>query len=224
MQYQLPLPADRPTTIMLVDDHPVLRGGLRRILEEHHYRVVAEAGNGEEALASLSRHKPTIVILDIGLPGVRGIELAAEMLESRPDARIIFLTVHRDEEYVYQALSMGASGYVLKDCLDTEVVEAVRRVEGGGRYLTPLISNEIVSACIARGGSSVSPAFDALTLREREVLALVCDGESSKGLAARLGISARTAEHHRQAIMRKLGARSIAELIKLAIRHRLIEV
>ena len=209
---------------MLVDDHAVLRSGLRRILEEQHYRVVAEAGNAAEALRLLRERAPSLVILDIGLPGVRGIELAAEILESRPQTRVIFLTVHRDEEYVYQALSLGASGYVLKDCLDTEVLEAVRSVERGGRYLTPLISSEIVSACVHKTPQASTRAFDGLTVREREVLALVCDGASNKELASGLGISARTVEHHRQALMKKLGVHSIAELIKLAIRHKLINV
>jgi DNA-binding NarL/FixJ family response regulator len=221
---QLPPPPERPTTIMLIDDHAVLRSGLRRILEEHHYRVVAEAGNATDAMRLLAERTPALVILDIGLPGVRGIELASEILAAYPQTAVIFLTVHKDEEYVYQALSIGASGYVLKDCLDTEVIDAVRSVERGGRYLTPLISSEVVHAYTSKTPQAFKSVFDGLTVREREVVSLLCEGQSSKELAAVLNISARTADHHRGAIMKKLGVRSIAELIRLAARYKLIDI
>jgi two-component system, NarL family, response regulator NreC len=224
VQPRLPLASGQPTSIMLIDDHAVLRSGLRRILEEHHYRVVAEAGNATEAMQQLRQTNPSMVILDIGLPGVRGIELAADILETRPQTQIIFLTVHKDEEYVYQALSIGAAGYVLKDCLDTEVIDAVRSVEKGGRYLTPLISSEIVSSLTSKNPQPFRSVFDGLTVRERQVVSLLCEGRSNKELASALNISARTVEHHRQAIMKKLAVHSIAELIKLAIRYKLIDI
>ena len=219
-----PVALNRPTTIMLVDDHPLLRTGLRKILEDHHYCVVGEAGNAAAARRLLEEHRPSIAILDIGLPGVRGVELAAEMRASHPDTRVIFLTVHKEEEYVHQALSIGASGYVLKDCLETEVLDAVRAAERGGRYLTPLISSELVQSYARQAQPTCQPVFDRLTVREREVLSLLCDGRSTKAVAEALCISGRTVEHHRQAVMKKLGAHSVADLLKCALRSRLVEM
>jgi DNA-binding NarL/FixJ family response regulator len=219
----MPLAPSRPTTILLVDDHPVLRSGLRRILEAHHYQVVGEAGNAVDARRLLQQQAPTLVILDIGLPGVRGIELGAEILNTCPHTRVIFLTVHKEEEYVYQALAIGASGYVLKDCLDTEVLDAIRCVERGERYVTPLVSSALVRAWTNRMSEGFHSVFDGLTVRERQVVSLLCDGQSTKDVAATLCISTRTAEHHRQSVMKKLGVQSIAEFIKLAIKHKITE-
>ncbi len=210
-------------SVFLVDDHAILRQGLRRILEESGCRVIGEAGNGIQAREALSSLNPRVIILDISLPGVRGIELAGEFRESHPESRIIFLTVHKEAEYVTQALSAGASGYVLKDCLDTEIIDAIHCVTRGKTYLTPMISSEIIHSYPRTTGGTYGP-FHALSLREREVLSLLCEGETSKEIAGKLLISVRTVEHHRQSIMRKLGAGSVPELMKLAIRHRFIEI
>ena len=221
---RLSLAPTRPTTILLVDDHAILRSGLRRILEAHRYQVVGEAGDAADARRLIQQHAPTIVILDIGLPGVRGIELGAEILVASRETRVIFLTVHKEEEYVYQALSIGASGYVLKDCLDTEVLDAIRCVERGERYVTPLVSSALVRACTNRIAEGFHSIFDSVTVRERQVVSLLCDGQPTKEVAAALCISTRTAEHHRQSVMKKLGVQSIAELVKLALKHQITEL
>lgn len=212
-------------SVVLIDDHAILRSGLRRILEEHQYTVEGEAGNAGEARQVLSRISPAFVILDISLPGVRGIELASEILERHRGTRVVFLTVHKDEEYVRQALQIGASGYILKDCIDTEIISALECVAAGGKYITPLVSQGVMDsfAHVSRRASERA-SFDTLTNREREVLTLICDGKSSRDIADLLCISARTAEHHRQAGMKKLGVRSLAELIRVAIRKKLVEL
>lgn len=212
-------------SIVIIDDHAILRSGLRHILEEHAYEVIGEAANAAEAAQVLAQKTPGIIILDIGLPGVRGIELASEILRQYPEIRIIFLTVHKDEEYVQQALAVGAYGYVLKDCIETEIIDALQYAEAGRKYLTPLISSEVVAGLSLRSSApSDLAAFDTLTPREREVLTLLCDGKTNKEIAQALFISVRTAEHHRQMVMKKTGVRSIADLIKSAIRKKFVEL
>lgn len=224
LQPRPPLAPGWPTTLLLVDDHAVLRSGLRQILEAHHYQVVGEAGNAADAWHLIRQHAPAIVILDIGLPGIRGIELGEDILKASRKTRVIFLTVHKEEEYVYQALSIGASGYVLKDCLDTEVLDAIRCVERGERYVTPLVSSALIRACTNRISEGFHSIFDGVTVRERQVVSLLCDGQSTKEVAAALCISTRTAEHHRQSVMKKLGVQSMAELVKLALKHKITEL
>jgi len=214
-----------PRSIVIIDDHAILRNGLRHILEEHDYEVIGEAANAAEAKELLARITPAMVILDIGLPGVRGIELAGEILALAPGIKIIFLTVHKDEEYVYQALSVGGYGYVLKDSVDTEILDALEYAMQGRKYLTPLISNEVVAGLSLKSDASPeSAALDTLTKREREVLTLICDGKANKEIAGMLFISVRTVEHHRQMVMKKSGAHSVADLIKRAIKKKFVEL
>ncbi|MGE5313571.1 MAG: response regulator [Acidobacteriota bacterium] len=211
-------------SIVIIDDHAILRSGLRHILEEHSYDVIGEAGSAEEARQLLLQKTPAIIILDIGLPGVRGIELAETILKQHPGIRIIFLTVHKDEEYVQQALAVGGYGYVLKDCIDTEIIDALQYVEAGRKYLTPLISSELVTGLSLKSSVPAPASFETLTPREREVLTLLCDGKTNKEIAQMLFISVRTAEHHRQMVMKKTGAHTVADLIKMAIRKKIISV
>lgn len=212
-------------SIVIIDDHAILRNGLRHILEEHGYDVIGEAANAAEAMQVLARFSPAMVILDIGLPGMRGIELAGEILALYPAMKIVFLTVHKDEEYVYQALSVGGYGYVLKDSVDTEIIDALEYAQQGRKYLTPLISNEIVASLAPKSAVPLEhQKFETLTRREREVLTLLCDGKTNKEIAEALFISVRTVEHHRQTVMRKTGMRSIADLIKCAIKQKFVEI
>jgi DNA-binding NarL/FixJ family response regulator len=218
-------PTVSPRSIVIIDDHAILRNGLRHILEEHNYEVIGEAANATEAIQVLAHTVPAMVILDIGLPGVRGIELAGEILAFYPDVKIIFLTVHKDEEYVYQALSVGGYGYVLKDLVDTEILDALEYAGQGRKYLTPLISNEIVAGLSLKSATPTeTSALDTLTKREREVLTLICDGKANKDIAELLFISVRTVEHHRQMVMKKAGVKSVADLIKRAIKKKFIEL
>lgn len=209
--------------ILIVDDHAIMRSGLRRILDEHSFTDVHEAGNGLDALALLSQFLPEIVILDIGLPGMRGFELAHEILTRYSRVKIIFLTMYKEAEYVSRAMSMGVAGYVLKDCVDSELIAAVRAVRLGRTYLTPMISGEILQMHSHKFGGSRS-MFSSLTNREREVLTFVADGKSNKEIAGMLYISPRTVEHHRQNLMRKMDVSSVPELIKVALRNKLISL
>ncbi len=216
-------PAETARSIVIIDDHAILRNGLRHILEEHGYDVIGEAANAAEAMQVLARAVPAMVILDIGLPGTRGIELAREILALHPSVKIVFLTVYKDEEYVYQALSVGGYGYVLKDSVDTEIIDALEYAGEGRKYLTPLISNEIVASLAPKPAMQPEhSALETLTRREREVLRLICDGMTNKEIAEALFISVRTVEHHRQTVMRKAGVRSVADLIKSAIRQKFV--
>ena len=211
--------------ILIVDDHPVVRKGLATILGAHAFTDILETGDGAEALALIDTYKPDIVIMDISLPDIRGIDLASEVLRRFPETKILFLTIHREEEYVRQALSVGAAGYLLKDCLDTEIIAAIQSVQRGRTYLTPMISNEIVSSyAMKQADVDPQPAFGTLTKREREILTLLSRGKTNKEIAAMLFISPRTVEHHRQHVMKKLEVTSVPELIKLALRKKLIEL
>jgi two-component system response regulator NreC len=211
--------------LLLVDDHAIVRRGLRMILEARGFHAIVEAGSGIEALNLLKEFTPDVVILDIALPGMRGIDLASEILRLHPETKVIFLTMHKDEEYVHQAMSIGASGYLLKDCMDTEIVVAVHSVLKGRSYLTPMISREILSTYTNKfDENNGRPTFRELTSREREILTLLGEGKTNKAIAELLFISPRTVEHHRQNLMKKLSVSSIPELIKLAIKKKLIEL
>lgn len=219
-------PANATTNpkILIVDDHAIVRQGLRLILAAESFDDILEAGNGLDVVAMLDQVQPDVVILDIALPGMRGIDVASEILKRYPETKIIFLTMHKDEEYVYQAMAIGASGYVLKECLDTEIITAIHTVQKGRNYLTPLISSEIMNTYSQslRADGQQSP-FSLLSNREREILTLLSEGRTNKQIADLLFISPRTVEHHRQNLMKKLDVSSIPELIKLAIKKKLIE-
>lgn len=201
----------------------MVRQGLRKILESHAYANIAEAGNSIETMEALQRCQPDVILMDIGLPGIRGIELATEIITRYPAIRIIFITMHKDEEYVYQAMSTGVAGYLLKDCTESEVVFAIQSVLKGKTYLTPMISTQLVNVYAGKSGSDYAQStFNLLTNREREILAFIGEGKSNQVIADTLFISARTVEHHRQNLMKKLNVASLPELIKLAIKNKLI--
>ena len=210
-----------PYSIILADDHVLVRQGLRRILEGMpELEVVGEANDGLELLALLDSLVPDIVILDIFMPNLRGIEAIYEIKKIRPEVNILILTMHKDKEYLYLALSAGAKGYLLKEDADKELFSAIEKVRQGKTYISPHFSEEIVDDLVqvGRGGAKTVFEVDPLTPREREVLKLIAEGKSSKEIAQLLFISVPTANNHRANIMGKLGLNKATDLVKYAIR------
>lgn len=203
--------------IVVVDDHAVVRSGLRMLLEaEADLEVVGEAGDAREAVFEVRAQKPNVILLDVVMPGESGIEAVPKLLHESPDAKILVLSMQDDPHYVREAFAAGASGYVLKEAADAEVVEAVRQVAGGGRYVHPVLGARMVAADAAAQAAAES---DPLSDREREVLKLLALGHTNQEIAKQLYISVRTAETHRAHIMRKLGLETRAELVRYAIDH-----
>ena len=211
--------------LMLVDDHEVVRSGLRMLLEgEPDVEIVGEFGLAKEALASLERLKPDVVVMDIGLPDLSGIDATTEVKRLREETAVVALTIHEDEEYFFKMLDAGASGYVPKRAAPEELLTAIRAAATGEVYLYPSMAKLLVkdyltqeSQAEARGG------MNGLTDREQEVLAHLADGASNLEIGETLGISPKTVARHRENIMRKLGMHSRTELVKYAIRKGIIQ-
>jgi DNA-binding NarL/FixJ family response regulator len=201
--------------ILLADDHVLILDGIRTLLGAE-VDLVGTAPNGRELISAACRSKPDIILLDISMPGLNGFEAARKLRRTAPEAKLIFLTMHGDAGYVADALRLGASGYVLKSCTTSELMEAIREVAAGRRYVTPLVR-------VPSNLSGTSKSAEGLTARQREVLQLMAEGKCPKEISSQLEISVRTVEFHKYGIMQKLGLRTIAELTKYALRHRLTE-
>ena len=216
--------------VLLIDDHELVRSGIKALLEKSEdIRVVGEAGEGHEALECIRETNPDVVLLDISLPGLNGLEVAAKARKDFPRLRIVFLSMHSNEEYVLQALKVGASGYVLKQASTRELELAVRSAKKGETFLSPAISNTVVSDYMARlkGGPVRKPGvnpYEVLTSRQREILQLIAEGFSSKEIAQKLGLSINTIEVHRANLMDRLNIHDIAGLVRYAIQTGIIEV
>lgn len=210
------------TKILLADDHKIVREGLRSILEkELQADVVAQAENGRATLALAREHRPDIVIMDITMPELNGIEAAAQIVQELPGTKIIALSMHSDKKYVSEMLRAGASGYLLKDCAVDELGLAIQVVLSNRIYVSPDVTGVVVSDYLERVGQTRSSIAAKLTVKEREVLQLIAEGHSTKEIASRLSVSIQTIDTHRQHIMEKLDLHSIAELTKYAIREGL---
>ena len=207
--------------VLVVDDHAVVRAGLRRVLDaEDDIETVGEAPNAERAVYEALETKPDVVLMDVVMPGKSGIEGLPALLQAVPDVQVLMLSMQDDPRYVREAFEAGASGYVLKEAADTDVVEAVRAVASGERYVHPALGARLVAAESAERRRAES---DPLSDREREVLRLLALGHTNQEIAAQLYISVRTAETHRAHIMQKLGLSSRAELVRYALENGLIE-
>ena len=205
--------------ILLADDHPVLRAGLRSVLSrEPDLQIVAEEGDGTAALASLLALKPDVAVLDIQMPGLSGLEVARRLGDSR--TAIVLLSLHREEQDVQSALDAGVLGYVVKDDLTADLVQAIRAAGRGDMYISPRVSGSLVRALRREPAQATS----SLTPRERDVLKLLAEGLRSKDIADRLALSPKTVEGHRAALMEKLDIHSVAGLVKYALKHRLAEL
>lgn len=212
-----------PISIALVDDHAIVRDGLAMLLElQPDLRVVASFGDAASAVRFCAEQRPDVVVLDVGMPGLSGIDAARHIHESAADTRILMLSMHSGSEYVAQALSAGADGYVLKESAGAEMVEAVRAVNAGARFLSRKISWPSVQECLRV--SAPNQPLDRLTPRERQVLKLVVDGHSSNDVAAQLGLSSRSVDTYRSRLMSKLGVADLASLVKFAVRHGVTSV
>jgi two-component system, NarL family, response regulator NreC len=206
--------------VLIVDDHAVVRSGLRLLLEaEEDIEVVGEAGTAREAVFEVRASEPDVVLMDVVMPGGSGIDATPQLLHERPEAKILVLSMQDDPSYVRQAFEAGASGYVLKEAADTEVVAAVREVAAGRSYVNPALGARLVAA---DSEARKRAAADPLSEREREVLRLLALGHTNQEIAQTLYISVRTAETHRAHIMQKLSLRSRADLVRHALANGLL--
>jgi len=211
--------------LLLVDDHAVVRTGLRMLLEEQgDMTIVGEAGTAREAIEAATRLKPDLVLMDIGLPDMSGIDAARELKRQRPDIAIVALTIHEDAEYFFKMLDAGATGYVPKRAAPEELLSAIDAAARGEVYLYPSLAKLLVGDYLKQEQAVKSArALDGLTAREQEVLTQLVEGESNQAIADRLGISPKTVARHRENLMRKLNLHSRAELVKYAIRKGIIQ-
>jgi two-component system, NarL family, response regulator NreC len=214
-------PLPDPIRVVIVDDHTLVRSGLRLLLEaERGFLVEDEAADAEQAIRLARLHKPDVVLLDVVMPGRSGIDAAPEILAAAPQARILVLSMQDDPSYVRQAFGAGASGYLLKEAADDELVQAVREVAAGNRYVHPALGARLAAA---EAEAKARAEADPLSDREREVLRLLALGHTNQEIAKLLFISVRTAETHRAHVMQKLRLSTRAELVRHAIRQGLLE-
>jgi DNA-binding NarL/FixJ family response regulator len=214
-----------PIRIVLADDHELLRQGVRALLRaEADFQVVGEAGDGLTALDMVDRLRPDVLVADLTMPGLGGLELTHQAVRRSPRTRVVILTMHSAEPFVLEALEQGASAYVLKDAGVSELVRAIREAASGRRYLSPPLSDRAVAAYTPRASTAKSrdDPYERLTLRERQVLHLAAEGLRNPAIAERLGISVRTAETHRARVLAKLDLRNQTELVHWALRRGLV--
>jgi two-component system, NarL family, response regulator NreC len=210
-------------TIVLADDHQLVREGLRRLLEaEPGFSVVGETADGLGVAPLVERLRPQVLVVDLMMPGLGGIEATRQVRKQSPGTQVVILSMHTAEPFVLDALRNGAAAYVPKDAPGTELIRAIREVVAGRHYLAPPLSEAVIQALLAQSPPAMPDPYDTLTGREREVLHLSAQGLSNKEIARRLGCSPRTAETHRTNLMRKLGLKSRTDLIRLALKRGLL--
>src|SRR5213594_543182 len=215
-------PASHAIRVLIADDHNLFRAGVRGLLKGFGgMEVTGEAVNGHEAVALATEHRPDVLLMDVGMPGLNGIEAAERVRTATPTTRVIILSMHTGEEHVTRALKAGAAGYLLKDAEPDELERAVRRVARGEPYLSPAVSKYLVQS-YARGGGGRGE-LERLTSRQREVLQLIAEGYTTKAIAARLKLSVKTVETHRAQLMERLDIRDVAGLVRFALRRGLID-
>jgi DNA-binding NarL/FixJ family response regulator len=211
------------TSIVVADDHGIVREGLRRLLEsEPAWTVCGEAADGREVLEEVARSKPDVVVLDITMPRLGGLETLERLRAEHPETKVVLLSVHSDPPFIQSAIALGVDGYVLKNGPSGEIVTAIQAVTRDGNYFSPAVAREIVEQLRTPRPEGDDP-FSLLSVREREVLHRIADGLTAKEVAVELSISTKTVEAHRTSLMRKLGVRKATELVRYALRHGLIE-
>jgi DNA-binding NarL/FixJ family response regulator len=211
--------------IFLADDHTIIRQGLRRIIEEiDDYKVVGETGDGLQIIPSIRKSRPDMIILDISMPNCRGIEVIHKIKKINKKIKILMLTMHKNEDYVYECLLSGAQGYILKDDADTELLSAIESIRQDDIYISSSFTSNVIKELVRRKGDAKGRSLlDVLTNREREILKLIAEGKPNKKIARLLSISIRTVEHHRLSVMKKLGVSNIVGLVRYAIKTGLVE-
>ncbi len=211
------------TTIVLAEDHHIVRQGLHILLQaERDFSIIGETGDGLEAVQLVERLQPDVLVLDLMMPSLNGLEVTRQVTKRSPQTRIIILSMHANEAYVREALRNGAAGYVLKESSAADLVQAVREAIAGRRYLSPPLSERAIDAYVQKAEAATLDVYDTLTTREREVLHLVAEGNTIGTIASRLFISPRTVETHRTNLMRKLSLRTSAELVRYALQRGLL--
>ncbi|MFL6464191.1 MAG: response regulator [Bryobacteraceae bacterium] len=212
--------SDRAINILLADDHTIVRQGLKLILSAHSdLHVVGEAANGKEAVELAAKLKPDIVLLDVAMPELNGIEATRKMVEANSRLRVLVLSMHKEAVYVREILRAGARGYILKDAIDTELLNAVRSVARGDGYISPAVSGALLNDY----RKDVTDPVDLLSPREREVLQLIAEGKTNKEVATKLNLSVYTVDSHRGKIMEKLNLHSTGELVRFALKRGLVD-
>jgi two-component system, NarL family, response regulator NreC len=216
---------DEKHTIVIAEDHALLRAGMRALLAaEPDLEVVAEVENGKEAVRLACALNPTLVLMDLSMPGSNGLEAIAEIRRRAPEIKLLVVTMHKTDEYIHEALRTGASGYILKESSHDDLIAAIRTVLGGKVFLSPDVSERVVSGFLSGTGkpAPTASAWDTLTTREREVLKLVAEGHGNKHIAEYLCLSIKTVEKHRSSLMRKLGLRNASMLTAYAIEKGIV--
>src|SRR5579871_1376286 len=213
-----------PIRILLADDHAVMRTGLRLVLERQaDFEVIGEASDGREAVALTEQHHPEVVVMDVTMPNLNGIEAARQISGALPQTGIVMLSMHSDEAYVLRALKAGARGYLLKESAESDLIAAIRAVSAGKAFFSPAVSRMLVEDYVRQlQDREIEDSYDLLTTREREILQLIAEGKSNKEIAAALNLSLYTVETHRGNLMEKLNLHTVPELILYAVRKGVI--
>jgi DNA-binding NarL/FixJ family response regulator len=212
----------KPIRLLLVEDHRLMRAGLRALLEgSDKIEVVAEADDGRQGLAKIVEHRPTLVLMDISMPNLNGLEATRQIVKEHPGLHVIILSMHSNDEYVHQALRAGARGYILKEAAPRELEFAVEAVTRGEIFLSPAISKRVIDEYLNQAADDITP-LERLSPRQREILQLVAEGKSTKQIAAVLNTSVKTVETHRAGLMKRLGIHDVAGLVRYSIKHGLI--
>ncbi len=213
----------QPLRIVLADDHPIVRAGIRAELEKlPHVQVLGEAEDGRTALELIKTHKPNIVFMDISMKGLNGLDATARITKEHPNVRVVILSMHQSEEYFWQALKAGAAGYLLKKAATAELATAVQRVAGGEIYLTREMSNKLVKKLPLQQIAHHKSPLERLTERQREILQLIAEGQTTKAIALILRVSPKTVEYHRAKLMERLNIFDIPGLVRFALQSGLI--
>jgi len=213
-----------PVRILVVDDHELIRRGIRALIETHEgWQVVAEADNGRDAVQLAERIRPEVVVMDISMPGLNGLDATRQIVRSHPETQVLVLSMHDSERLIRDVLSSGARGYILKSDAGRDLLVATESLLAGKPFFTPKVSEVVLSAYLRRAEAQRDPvsAEAALTTREREILQLLAEGKSNKEIGAALDISTRTVETHRRNLMSKLNLHSIADVVRYALQRQL---
>lgn len=209
--------------ILLADDHALIRHGIRNLISNNPaLEVIGEVGNGEELLEYLQTKVPDLLILDISMPKLTGIEAVSKVKKLYPQIKILMLTMHKNKQYFYHAMSAGADGYLMKDDSDEELLLAIKRIQNGKSYLSPYLSQDFADDVISAYRNKRSSPFETLTKREREVLNLVVEGHTSKIMAEMLNLSPRTIDHHRANLLRKFDMKNSVDLVNFTVRNAFV--
>ena len=219
------MPDRKTARIVIADDHEMVRRGLVATLADvERWTVVAQADNGREAAELVARHQPDIAILDLSMPELNGLDATRRILAARPETRVLILTAHESEQLVREVLAAGARGYVLKSDAGRILVRAVEALLEGQTFFTSKVARLVLEGYLRGGGGETQEAAQTLSAREREIVQLLAEGASNKDVARALGISVKTAETHRSNIMRKMQFASLSDLVKYAVRNKIIEI